>query len=78
MVVDLSEGEGDAFAYLSDFTSGRLITFRYQCSTLAPPQSLTLLPSLRTGKSWSLQTEETQPANNQFPIDRCTGYLGLA
>lgn len=30
VVVDLSEGEGNAFAYLSDFTSGRLLTFRYQ------------------------------------------------
>ena len=26
--------------------------------------------SLKSGKSWAVQTEETQPANNQFPVGR--------
>jgi len=51
IVVDLSQGANDAFAYLSDFASGRVLTF-----------------SLKSGKSWAVQTEETEPANNQFPV----------
>jgi len=51
IVVDLSQGANDALAYLSDFASGRVLTF-----------------SLKSGKSWAVQTEETEPANNQFPV----------
>ena len=29
-----------------------------------------LMSSLKSGKSWAIQTEETQPANNQFPVGR--------
>jgi len=67
IVVDLSHGPSDTFAYLSDFASGRLLTF-----------------SLKSGKSWAVQTEETQPANNQFPVGRYpefylrSGVWGLA
>jgi len=67
IVVDLSHGPSDTYAYLSDFASGRVLTF-----------------SLKSGKSWAIQTEETQPANNQFPVGRYpefylrSGVWGLA
>jgi len=67
IVLDLSLGLKDTFAYISDFASGRILAF-----------------SLRSGLSWSLQTEETEPSNNEFAIGRYsqfylrTGVWGLA
>ena len=29
---------------------------------------LSVTISLKSGKSWAVQTEETEPANNQFPV----------
>ena len=31
--------------------------------------------SLKSGKSWAIQTEETQPANNQFPVGRSNIHI---
>ena len=38
------------------------------CSPHVEIQSVTI--SLKSGKSWAVQTEETEPANNQFPVGR--------
>ena len=38
------------------------------CSPYVEIISVTI--SLKSGKSWAVQTEETEPANNQFPVGR--------
>ena len=38
------------------------------CSPYVEILSVTI--SLKSGKSWAVQTEETEPANNQFPVGR--------
>ena len=78
IVVDLSHGPSDTFAYLSDFASGRVLTFRWRLIVYHPHLASAeisfivkvLMCSLKSGKSWAVQTEETQPANNQFPVGR--------